>query len=64
MAEGGGVMYPGVVAKNNPAKLSAARRRQLAEDEADYRLSQKSIRSGKPIPLAKVLKELGYRVER
>jgi hypothetical protein len=39
-------------------------KKRLAEDEADYRFSQKSIRSGRAIALSKVLRELGYRVER
>jgi uncharacterized protein involved in outer membrane biogenesis len=48
-------------ARNPQPKLNPKR---IAEDEDDYRFSQKSLKSGKPIPLAKVLKELGYRVER
>jgi hypothetical protein len=42
----------------------AANPKHLTEDEADYRSSQKSIQSGRPVPLSKVLKELGYGVER
>jgi hypothetical protein len=35
--------------------------RRAPEDEADYRFSQKSIKSGKPIPLSKVLDSLTTR---
>ena len=42
----------------------APKPKRIAEDEEDYRTSQKSIQSGRPIPLSKVLRELGYRVER
>ncbi len=48
-------------------KATPVRRRNRAtdtENEADYRHSQRSIQSGKPIPLSKVLKELGYHVGR
>lgn len=63
--------YSGVVktkAKLTVKRVSKLRRtpnpKRLAEDEADYRSSQKSIQSGRPVPLSKVLKELGYGVER
>ena len=42
----------------------APKPKRIAEDEDDYRTSQKSIQSGRPIPLSKVLKELGYGMER
>lgn len=72
MTEGGGVSYSGVVsvagkvkAANKSVKRKVSRNpKRLTEDEADYRFSQKSIKSGRPIPLSKVLKELGHRVER
>jgi hypothetical protein len=55
-------------AKLTVKRVSKPRRapnpKRLAEDEADYRSSQKSIQSGRPVPLSKVLKELGYGVER
>jgi hypothetical protein len=59
------VSYSGVVKTkaavkrvSNPGR--ASNRKRITEDEADYRFSQKSIKSGRPIPLAKVLKELGH----
>ena len=69
--DGDGVSYSGDVktkAKLTVKRVSKPRRgansKRLTEDEADYRSSQKSIQSGRPVPLSKVLKELGYGVER
>jgi hypothetical protein len=47
------------------AVSSRARKpKRIVEDEADYQFSRKSIKEGKPVPLRKVLTELGYLVER
>jgi hypothetical protein len=35
----------------------------VTEDDADYIIGMRGEREGKPIPLAKVLKRYGYRVE-
>jgi len=63
-------MYSGVVmtkAKLMVKRVSKPRRaanpKRLAEDEADYRSSQKSIQSGRPVSLSKVLKELVGSIE-
>jgi len=67
-----GVSYSGEV-RSTKAKVPVVRKATPAcernhaadtEDQADYRFSQRSIKTGKPIPFAKALKELGCRVER